>query len=449
MRTKNVSRLVCLGLGAAALTATAARAEISLVDKDGLKLGVNLNATAGYVNTNHTNFGDGVWLAPDYAKNGGDNADWFEGYLKAGLTGSVALPGAGSVYGEWQLVGSATRSGPDAEGWNVDNPSEIEQELAYVGWKSGKLLPLGEDFLDLSFGQRDFKIGDGFLFWDGNSAGHDEGAFWLGPKTSFTRAAVARLNGKPVRGDVFWLRSDPDSGNTELYGVNAEWDTGVAGTLGALYARVTDTKDGFEARDGLRVYDLRWNATLVDRLFLSAEYAWERKSKSDTSLDAYAWYAEAGYTMKGLPWEPSISYRYSFFSGDDLGSRDNEGFDPLFYGFGRGWGTWLQGEIVGEYLLFNSNEKAQMVALRAKPAESLGIGLMYFRIDLDEDNYFGAPTDGTRFADEWNLYADWQALDNLYVGAVAGLAKPGDAAESYFGDDQNYTLFEVTACLTY
>jgi hypothetical protein len=151
-----------------------------------------------------------------------------------------------------------------------------------------------------------------------------------------------------------------------------------------------------------------------------------------------------------LPWTPSIAYRFAYFTGDpDPGDDRRQDFDPLFYEGDRAWGTWTQGEIVGNYLLFNSNQVNHMLHLAAYPTETLGIGAIFFHFELEEKDYFGTPVGERDFADEVDLYADWTITDNLAVGALYGVAFPGDAAEEAFGADDPFHLFEVYAVLTF
>ncbi len=110
-------------------------------------------------------------------------------------------------------------------------------------------------------------------------------------------------------------------------------------------------------------------------------------------------------------------------------------------------GTWTQGEITGNYLLFNSNQVNHMVHLAAYPTDTLGIGALYFHFDLAEDNYFGVPVSDKDFADEVNLYVDWTPNEDVLLGAVYGLALPGTAAEEAFGAEDPFHLFQVYAIL--
>jgi hypothetical protein len=311
---------------------------------------------------------------------------------------------------------------------------------------------LGEDALDLSAGRQNFHVGDGFLIWDGNFDTRGDGGYWLGPRTVFDFAGLARADTSPLGGQLFFLRADHDQGHTELAGVNLDYGLsglglGDDGMLGAMYFQITDVDARFEAelpRDGMQLATIRLNDVRVpgfEDAGLYAQYAREFGDGDDIDFDAQAFYIEPFYDFSWLPWSPTLAYRFAYFSGDaDPDDDEREDFDPLFYDYSRGWGTWTQGEIVGEYLLFNSNQVNHMVHLSATPAEPVTIGALYYHFDLAEKDYFGTPVEDKDFADEVNLYVDWTVNDNLFVGALSGVAWPGQAAKELFGDDPFYLL---------
>ncbi|MEW6221542.1 MAG: hypothetical protein AB1634_18695 [Thermodesulfobacteriota bacterium] len=436
---RSMGRIGLAGLALWLLGPTASGpAEVPLVATEAAQLGLSLEVSTGAFATSNTNFGAG--------SNGEAGHRWWEAYLKPGLAGSAALPGGGSLYGGWSGIWSS-HGGDGAPGDSEAEGEYLAQEDLYAGWRSGTLFPgLGEDFFDLSFGQQRFQLGDGFLIWDGTSDGGDHANFWLGPRKAFRRAAVARLNGKPWRGDLFWLESHTDT--TELAGLNLEYAHDALGTLGAAFLHAATAES--PTRHGLRVYDLRGHGTPfaawgLTRLTLRFEGVIERNDEAGGDLRAQAYYGELAYELP-LLWTPVLSYRYSHFSGDDPATTSSEDFDPLFYGFGRGWGTWYQGEIVGEYLLFNQNENVHMVHLKATPAESLTLGVLYFNFRLDEPP---AGVSAQDFADEVNLYADWQATDWLLLSGAAGIAVPDTVARQIYGDDQNFRLVEIIATVNF
>jgi hypothetical protein len=104
---------------------------------------------------------------------------------------------------------------------------------------------------------------------------------------------------------------------------------------------------------------------------------------------------------------------------------------------------------LGEYLLFSSNEIAQMVNLSVNPTDSINTGLLFFDFTLDRNNYFGTPVSDTHFADEIDPYVNWNVTDHIYFAVVGALAFPGAAAKEVFGSDEVYQLIEAQVIVTY
>jgi hypothetical protein len=443
-----------IGLLAAILAAMGARGAdaLELLARDGLTLSFEFEAGAGGLLTANTNFGAGRFDLPDGDVSG--DAQWGEGYLKPALSLEYASDSAGTAYGGASTVGSLTVGDGDAGGFTDGGDGKVGLETLFAGWRSGTVLPesWGEDALDLSVGRQDFHVGDGFLIWDGNFDTRGDAAYWLGPRTAFEFTGLARVNTSPLGGQSFFLRADGDQGHTELAGVNLDYrlgDLGLGdeGTLGAMYLHITQVDSRFEAempRDGMQTATVRVNDARVPGLEdagLYAQYARQFGDGDSVDFDAQAFYVEPFYDFSWLPWTPRLAYRFAYFSGDgDPDDDDRKDFDPLFYDYSRSWGTWTQGEIVGQYLLFNSNQVNHMVHLSATPLEPVSVGALYYHFDLAEKNYFGEPVDDKDFADEVNLYVDWTITDNLLVGGLSGVAWPGDAAKELFGDDPFYLV---------
>lgn len=454
----------CLRLGACALVLILAgppgAGAIELLERDGLTLNFGVEAGVAGLLTKNTNFGLGR-IDLRTGEVSGD-AQWGEGYLEPSL-GLDYDTSAGAFYGGVSGVGSLTVGDGDAGGFTDGGDKALTLETLFAGWRSGALLEdsLGENAVDLSVGRQDFHVGDGFLIWDGNFDTEGDGTYWLGPRTAFEFTTLARVNARPLGGQAFFLRSDGDQGHTELVGVNL--DLGLSGvglgedsTLGGMYLQITDVDSGFDAdipRDGMQVATVRLLDARVPGFQdagLFAQYAREFGDGDDVDFDSYAFYLEPFYDFSWLPWSPRLAYRFAYFSGDDDPNDDKvKEFDPLFYDYSRGWGTWTQGEIVGEYLLFNSNQVNHMVHLSATPLEQVSIGALYYHFDLAEKNYFGTPVGNRDFADELDLYVDWTVNDNLLVGAISGVAWPGDAAKEVFGEDDPYYLLVAYAILTF
>lgn len=257
MQKCKVGHLFGLGFLAVLLifTPAIAKAEVTLIDNGGFKAGLSLEMAAAVIAIQNANFDNVTYDDTD------EDRGYFDGFIKPILNLSYDTAAAGSFYGG--LSYAATGSYGNDGQWDMwkGNTEDIKSEQLYIGWKSGQLFSLEDDLLDLSFGEQEFQIGDGFLVYDGEFDGQ-YGAYWTAPHKSFDNTAVVRLNTTPVRADFFYLKSDDDYGDTELYGINVEHINDTLGTIGATWMTVTDSIDGtYGNRKGMDVYSLRGQGT--------------------------------------------------------------------------------------------------------------------------------------------------------------------------------------------
>lgn len=118
--------------------------------------------------------------------------------------------------------------------------------------------------------------------------------------------------------------------------------TAAPGTLGLTYIHGIDVDERFATdlqrqRKGMNLYSLRGAGSAgID----NAHFAFELARQSRRDGQENAGYAEAGYTFANLPWSPDLTYRYARYS---------KNWDGMFSGFNRGYGTWVQGEVAGNY----------------------------------------------------------------------------------------------------
>jgi hypothetical protein len=438
LRKAAVGALVALAVGAGAASAA------TVADKYGAKLDFTFEAGAGTFAVKNANFGSGQFFDTDETDS---DVDWQEYYMLPKLSGTYGL-GASTLYSEFAMAATGTRGDGDAIAYTEGNTDNFNAEIVSVGWKSGKLFEsLGENAIDAYYGKARLVISDAFLVGDGSSDRGRQGAFWLAPHSSFQRVGALRVNTSPVRGDLFFLETDETQYVTHAYGANLEGTIGKYGTLGGMFLRLTGSE--LDSRDGMRVYELRYMgnplADLIDNSYLNIEYAKENNPDSDVEVNATAYTVEAGHTFE-LPWSPALSYRFARYSGDkDPDDGQSEAFDALFQkGFSRGWGTWLEGEIMGEYFYSNSNKQSHTVAIKAKPVEEISTGILLYRIFADEKNLWGDRLTHYHLADEADLYVDYTVNENLLISAAAGYAKPGRGLRD-LGYDQDTAVFEIAA----
>jgi Alginate export len=363
---------------------------------------------------------------------------WFEGYAKPALSATYTFATSSEIYGKLSVVGERTYgSMPAAFGEDV---SSFGPEDLSIGWRSGKSLAVGENALDFVIGRTEYRLGHGFLLWDGAAEGGSRGGYWTNARKAFEFAAVGRFQPGPHKVEAFYLDKDEleesDSGS-RLWGTNYEYRIGENTTLGATYMKWFADAAIKPERDGLNVFNLRAYAAPLPNtpdLSFEVEYASERNGKA---LDSNAWTIEGAYELSTVTWKPKLSYRYAFFQGDDPETATNEAFDPLFLGF-YDWGTWWQGEIAGEYFLSNSNLKSHRVRVHVTPGDGLSGGLIFYKFAFDQPRSVGPEVTATDAAFELDAYADWKLNQNLTVSFVGAYADPGKAVQQATGRTKNF-----------
>jgi len=416
----NTAVLFRLSTLAIALGAASQAGAYELYADDNSHLNADVQAVFGLFHSQEN-------YAPSGRLSEGSSA-WQEGYLKYGLSFDHKLDGAGTGYGAVAMLSSGTWGDGDAAGFSDGSEHTTKIEDAYLGWRSGTLFEaLGDDGVDFSFGRQNIVVGDGFLI-DGDALNAGSGiadgefdrggAYYLAARKSFDKTAVLRLGGKQGwRSDLMYLKSDNRFQAKPEMLVGTLEHVAEAGTVGLTYIDVRDVDEQYASpaqmsREGMKTYSLRGagNAGIKD-LSLSGEYAWQDRRQGGNED---AWYLEAGWTFSDVAWSPTVTYRYSRFS---------EAFDPLFYGFSRGYGTWFQGEVAGNYSgPFNSNSR-QHVGLKVSPLENLNVGALYFDFNTVDRRL------GNLDGRELDLYAEWMVSKHLTVMPVVGLYQPSKSAE--------------------
>ncbi|WP_248796412.1 alginate export family protein [Pseudomonas sp. MWU13-2105] len=406
-----------------------------------LKGEVNLTAGAATLFTRNVNFGSGR-VDIRNGKRDGTRIDWQEFYVKPGVKLEYAVQPDFSLLAGGSLVAAKTLGDGDAGGFTRSSDGKVATEELYGGFRSGEW--------SLTAGRQNYLIGTGFIVMDGNLDQKKDGAYWLAPRTAFKDSAILAWEHAAVKAQAFSLRTDADLGDFRMTGVNLDYNLDDQVTLGAMAMKVSalGPKGSTlpQRRDGMLVYNLRaLNAKVpgIANLTLNGEYALERGSGEGVDYDANAWYGQADYAFNTLPLTPVIGYRYASFSGDDnLTDNRQKAWDPLSKGF-VDWSTWLIGDVVGNYLLFNSNENVQQFSLKTHLNETLTLGAIHYQFWLDQKNYMGASVSDRRFADESVVFLDWTASKALSTSLSYNWVKPLAAARQVFGDDQKFSALEL------
>ena len=393
----------------------------------------------GFANSLYTN------AHPDPSGNLGDN--WAESFIKPAISASFDV-GKSELYGKASVVGERTFAAPPS--LVGEDASSFKIEDAYLGWRSGKSTGT-ENLLDFTVGRTQYKIGHGFLLWDGGGEGGSRGGYWSNARKAWQFAAVGRLKPEHHTFEAFYLDRDevPESETgTRLWGGNYEFAPSETTTLGLTYLKFYADKDKKPNRDGLNVYNARaFTAPFksLPGLAFEAEYAHE---ENGALLKSDAWTVQGGYEMGNLPWKPRLSYRYAFFEGDDPATPTNEAFDSLLPGF-YDWGTWWQGEIAGEYFVSNSNLVSHQVRLHLTPGESVSGGLMAFLFKLDKLPVSEPPVTSKDVAFELDAYCDWKLNKAFTVSFLAAYADPKDFVRQAFDRTKNFAYGMIYLAYSY
>lgn len=457
----------------------------------GVNLTLGLEAGASWHSVQNAQHGIGSNSANGVRRGG---RQWQEGFLKPSLEAEYDSEAAGEFYGLVSVIGTATRGAGEANPTSTTSrqPSYLALNDAVIGWRNGNLFGdvMSFDTIDLSFGNQDFTVGDGFLITNGTLDGSRRAANYLGPRNTFERTAILKLNADPVRADLFHLEGDVDQKRmlggdapaTKLYGVNVEWfgsdETGNgrfeyehrAWYVGATALKIYEADRNFSFaggqggrtngsnRDGLAVYAARFGGAMVpglDDFGLFGEYAVQRGDNAATggSVRAKAWYLQPEYTVSSMPWAPKLSYRFAHFSGDgNTTDTTDRSWDPLYSDAGpRGGNTWTQGQIYSQYVGANSNLETHFVGLEVQPLpDELTVGLALFRHRFASAAQAGATS--RHLMDEVNLYAEWKTpIAGVTLAPALGLGRPGEGQKQALGraDRNDRTIWLAQIVLGY
>jgi hypothetical protein len=382
-----------------------------------------------------------------------DSHEFFELANETGLDFRLALPSLSSITGRVSGIFSMTGGGVDATG----RPDSLQAKDYALGdsnlqWRSGDIFPsLGHDALTISAGPQDYIIGDGFLIMDGATNGGSRGALWLAPRTAFANAALVRLATRGAHLDAFYLEPDdlPHS-HTQMSGVNLELPLGETASTGFVYAKCFHSD--INSRDGLNLFYWRGQANPILQLpGFSLQSSFAAETNGSQISDANGWYVMAAYQFNGLPWTPALSYRYASFSGGGPDGRRN--FDPLFYD-SSDWGMWAQGEILGNWLLTNTNLDSHQVRLVLLPRDDLTLNLIYYKLLLSstEQTIVTEPVSPVRskdFADEIDCIADLTLTSWWSMTATISAAIPDAAAKQMSGGTTTWLQGMLASTFTF
>ena len=377
--------------------------------------------------------------------------DWVEGYVQYGLYGITPLTESAYVYGG---VSGLTSGSTGQELFTDETRNYTYFEDAYAGLVTGRTDEKGNRLaFNFSAGRQRYTLANAFLFANTAANGDDRAALQANARWAADMLMLAQAAYNDTRLEAFYL--DPDElpvldTNSRFVGANLETRPLPGLMLGASYINSPPSDFAYYGptgligtREGLNVFDTRFTyspkAPNMTGPFFGGEAALQTHSQFD--MLATAGYLEAGYRMPSLPWSPVLSYRISYFSGDDPDTETYERWDPLLSG-GTGE-QWVQGANHFK-VVQDSNVIAQRIqgSFRPLPSVELVPQLWLFQAD-SESNIGGNPAlsvlDGHQYGYEANVTAKWFASRNWYVHGHLAYTIPGEAVEDALnGDAENW-----------
>jgi hypothetical protein len=378
---------------------------------------------------------------------------WTEGFVEAGL-GAAAQIGDTPFYAYGALTALSSWSlGQDI--YRDDPRSVTGIEKAYAG-----LLyvdPARGHSLNVSAGRQNVTLNDGFLvhFVRGSANIGPRGGTYLGPRNASDFAVVLDGRAGPWSLKAFYI--DPnelgtlESGST-FAGLNLRYDFSRDFAVDGTVIRIPRSNSAYAnpfgldlPREGLATLaaHARWTRALgVEGLWVAGEVA--HQSHDDYAMSAWAGYGLVGYRAAGLPWMPSLSYRYSAFSGDDPATLRYERYDPLL---STGLGNWLQGVTFGK-IASNSNLAVHRLQFNVTPVPALNLTLEWHLLRAPELNNVGGVPALSRLSShdlgqEFTFSVRWAISHQLYLQNLASVALPGEALRD-IGADKPWTTLQTS-----
>lgn len=379
---------------------------------------------------------------PQLGAGTGAVSTWTENYAEYGL-GGVAQLGDSAFY----AFGAASMIAVMSAGQDIyrnDTRSSNTIEKLYAGLLYAG--PTGTN-ATLSVGRQNFSLNDGFLisqFGSQWNAGPRPGVY-LAPRTTQDFSILGQLNWQGWTLKGFLLNPneyEPLESNTQVAGANLRYTWNPSFYADASFITVVQSDSTYALPSGLRAGraglmtlagHVRWaDRTFIDGLWVESEVA--HQTHRDFPMDAWAGYGTIGYLARDIPWTPSLSYRLSYFSGDNPASRTYERFDTLYSG---GLAEWLQG-ISFAKVLTQSNKISDRIRLNLVPMQNVNLTFDWFRHRADTLTNVGANPAITQLSShdlgqEFQFVGRWSINRYFYFQGVAGYAIPGQALKEAAG----------------
>ena len=382
---------------------------------------------------------------------GSETSVWVEGYIEPGIGGIFQLSDYPVyAYGAVSYLLSGT-DGHDIYNSGTWGHGDFEKLYMGVIWD----LPGKNSLVDLSIGKQVYQLRDGFLLSKipvSTSIG-ERAALYLGPRLTSDNTFLVRAKAFGFGLDAFLIKPneiDEIATNTQLAGVNLQYQfSNMDAAFTYFYVpeskSIYRTPDGRQlSREGLRTFNPSLSITKLFGLegsWIKTEYAYQ--NHEDFDMSARAGYVWVGYQAQNWSWRPTLSFRWSIFSGDETETKTFERFDPLFSG---GLGNFLPGIVLSK-VYKNANLITNRATFSIKPDPTIELIIDYFNHRADDRNNFGGigPLQTLKSKDigqEFTFTAFKYIGRHLFFQWIASVGMPGEAIEKALeGNAENwYTL---------
>lgn len=370
---------------------------------------------------------------------------WLESSVEVGLYGMTAITERVTTFAGGSFITSGSWG---AELFTEQSRTYSDIEDAFFGVTGNNTTDQGglRQF-NLLYGRKSFQVDNGMILRLSSANGGERAALQSNPRNAAEQLLHAQLIYDEHKLELF--RLDPDeldevNSHTVIYGINYEGLMLPYVRLGAMLLQVPQstfsyyTPTATYSRDGLRVIDVRLayeNPPLLPSFYAKAEIA--RQTNVNFDMEAWAGYGEIGYQFANVAWRPTLSYRYSQFTGDNPDTPTFERWDPLFAGGGSD--EWVQG--LNQYkVIQTSNVIAHrfMARLQLSPRWELTPQFWLFNAD-SLTNLGGAQAlsvlSSNELGKELNLTARFMANSNLIFVFSTAYTIPGKAIRQALYDD--------------
>lgn len=324
-------------------------------------------------------------------------------------------------------------------------------EEAFAGLIGGGHTKRGKIYkYNLTYGRKQFTLGDGWLITNTSMNGYNRAALQLNPRWASKELIQVGFSWDKLLVQGFRLRPNELgilNSQTVINGFDIQLSNKKNGLIAFSFLQVSESDyryylpDGtILTRKGLQVYNLRIfkNTGQKGGLFFKAEAGYQRNS--NFAMNAWAYYREFGWNFAKTKGSPAVSYRFAYFSGDKPDTKPYNRWDPLYTG-GNGE-QWVQGSNMYK-IVQNSNEMTHRLQAVYSPLQKLQlVGQIWLFYAPRKNNLGGNPALSTLtskfYGSEYNLTVKFFLSHNWYLHLNTAYTIPGGAIKDAVSGTKNW-----------